>query len=112
MNAAVLSLLALIFAVVLSITSRINVGLAAIGLAWLVGVYAADLAPGVVISGFPSSLFLTLVGVTLLFAAASANDTLERLAEHSVRLARGNARWLPALFFCHCRKRSSVFRYS
>jgi di/tricarboxylate transporter len=99
MSPAVLSLLALIFAIVLSITSRINVGLVAIGLAWLVGVYAAGLAPGVIISGFPSSLFLTLVGVTLLFAAASANDTLERLAEHSVGLARGNARWLPALFF-------------
>ena len=108
MNAAVLSLLALIFAVVLSITSRINVGLVAIGLAWLVGVYAAGLAPGVVIGGFPSSLFLTLVGVTLLFAAASANDTLERLAEHSVRLARGNARWLPALFFAIAALVSSI----
>ena len=108
MNAAVLSLLALIFAVVLSITSRINVGLVAIGLAWLVGVYAAGLAPGVVIGGFPSSLFLTLVGVTLLFAAASANGTLERLAEHSVRLARGNARWLPALFFAIASLVSSI----
>ena len=108
MNAAVLSLLALVFAVVLSITSRINVGMVAIGLAWLVGVYAAGLAPGVVIGGFPSSLFLTLVGVTLLFAASSANGTLERLAEHSVRLARGNARWLPAIFFAIAALVSSI----
>src|SRR5688500_3124835 len=45
MNPAVASLLALILAIVLSIVSRINVGLVAVGLAWLIGVYVAGLAP-------------------------------------------------------------------
>jgi di/tricarboxylate transporter len=96
---ALVSLLALLFAIVLSVVSRINVGLVAIGLAWLVGVYVADMAADAVIRGFPSTLFVTLVGVTLLFASADANGTLAAVAQRAVRLARGNARVLPLLFF-------------
>ena len=99
MTPAIASLLALLLAIALSIATRINVGLIAIGLAWLVGVYFGDLTPETVVNGFPRSLFLTLVGVTLLFAAAEANGTLERLAERAVRLARGQAAMLPILFF-------------
>jgi Na+/H+ antiporter NhaD/arsenite permease-like protein len=99
MNPAIASLLALILAIVLSIVTRINVGLVAVALAWLIGVYVAGLAPDAVIRGFPSSLFLTLVGVTLLFAAANVNGTLERLAERAVRLTQAHTRFLPVLFF-------------
>ena len=37
--------------------------------------------------------------MTLLFAAAEANGTLEGLAHRAVRLARGNTRVLPLIFF-------------
>jgi Na+/H+ antiporter NhaD/arsenite permease-like protein len=40
-----------------------------------------------------------LTGVTLLFALAEANGTLERLAHRAVGLARGRTRLIPALFF-------------
>ena len=99
MNPAVASLLALILAIVLSIVTRINVGVVAVGLAWVIGVYVAGLVPDAVIRGFPSSLFLTLVGVTLLFAVANVNGTLELLAERAVRLTRHRTRFLPVLFF-------------
>ena len=99
MTPAILSLLALVVALALSMTSRINVGLLAVALAWVIGVYAAGLKPDVVMAGFPITLFLTLTGVTLLFAIADTNGTLERLAHHAVRAARGNARVLPVLFF-------------
>ncbi|MBK7834657.1 MAG: hypothetical protein IPJ56_20345 [Gemmatimonadetes bacterium] len=99
MTPAILSLLALVVALALSMTSRINVGLLAVALAWVIGVYAAGLKPDVVMAGFPITLFLTLTGVTLLFAIADTNGTLERLAQHAVRAARGNARVLPVLFF-------------
>jgi Na+/H+ antiporter NhaD/arsenite permease-like protein len=79
--------------------SRINVGLVAIGFAWLIGVYMAGLGAEEIVRGFPASLFLTLTGVTLLFAAASENGTLEALAHRAVRLGRGNARVLPLMFF-------------
>lgn len=99
MNAALASLIALLLAIVLSMTSRLNVGVAAIVLSWIVGVYIAGLSPDAVMSGFPATLFLTLAGVTLLFACAEANGTLERLAGRAVRLARGDVRRLPVLFF-------------
>ena len=99
MTTAVLSLLALVVALGVSMTSRINVGWLAMAFAWLIGVYAAGLRPDVVLAGFPVSLFLTLVGVTLLFAIAEANGTLGALASLVIRLARGNRRMMPALVF-------------
>ncbi|MGE0127346.1 MAG: SLC13 family permease [Blastocatellales bacterium] len=99
MNPAVASLLALLVAIILSMVSRINVGLVAIALAWLVGVYVAGLKAGAVIAGFPSSLFVTLVGITLLFACAETNGALKALAHRAVRLVGGNRLTLPALFF-------------
>lgn len=94
-----LALLALVVALLMSLTSRVNVGLLAISLAWLVGVYAADLPPEAVIGGFPASLFITLAGVTLLFAIAGANGTLQILARRAAGLVRGNAGLIPFMFF-------------
>ena len=96
---AVLSLLALIVALAVSMTSRVNVGWLGLAFAWIIGVYGAGLRPDVVMAGFPISLFITLTGVTLLFAIAETNGTLEALASRAVRLARGNARVMPVLFF-------------
>lgn len=99
MNPAIASLLALLVAIILSMFSRINVGLVAIALAWMVGVYVAGQKPDAVMAGFPATLFLTLTGVTLLFACAEANGTLKHLAHRAVSLVRGNRRLLPVLFF-------------
>lgn len=99
MSLALASLLALILAIVLSMFSRLNVGLIAIAMAWLIGVYLAGMKPETVIAGFPATLFLMLTGVTLLFACAETNGTLERLAHRAVGLVRGNNRLLPVLFF-------------
>jgi len=63
---AVLSLIALVVAIVLSMTSRINVGWLALAFAWAIGVYRAGMSADAVMSGFPVRLFVTLTGVTLL----------------------------------------------
>lgn len=99
MNPALASLLALLAAILLSMVSRLNVGLIAIALAWLIGVYLAGQKPDAVMAGFPASLFLTLTGVTLLFACAETNGTLEGLAQRAVNGVRGRPRLLPLLFF-------------
>jgi len=96
---AVLALLALLLAIGLSMTSRVNVGLLGIALAWLIGVYAAHMKPEAVIAAFPSSLFITLAGVTFLFAIAKSNGTLDLLAHRAARVVRGNAGLLPLVFF-------------
>lgn len=108
MSPAVVSLLALVFAIILSMTTRINVGWVALAFAWTIGVYVAGLDAAVVMSGFPVTLFLTLAGVTLLFAVADTNGALEYLALRALALARGNARLLPLLFFAIACALSSV----
>ncbi|MEP7272835.1 MAG: SLC13 family permease [Acidobacteriota bacterium] len=99
MNPALASMLALILAIVLSMTSRINVGIVSIALASLIGVFIAGMKVEAVLAGFPAGLFLTLTGVTLLFACADLNGTLEQMAHRIVGLARGSRRALPLLFF-------------
>ena len=58
MSPALLALLALLLAIVLSIATQVNVGLVSIGLAWLVGVYSGGMSAEAVLKGFPASLFL------------------------------------------------------
>jgi Na+/H+ antiporter NhaD/arsenite permease-like protein len=96
---AVLSVCALALAVIVSCISRLNVGVLAVALAWIVGVYIGGLPVATIMNGFPSQLFLTLTGVTLLFALAETNGTLERIAHHAVRLCRGNQGTIPIMFF-------------
>jgi Na+/H+ antiporter NhaD/arsenite permease-like protein len=96
---AILSVCALALAVIVSCISRLNVGVLAVALAWIVGVYIGGLPVATIMNGFPSQLFLTLTGVTLLFALAETNGTLERIAHHAVRLCRGNQGTIPIMFF-------------
>lgn len=99
MTPAVTSLIALGVAIVLSCVSRINVGVLAIALAWLIGVYQAGYKADTVLGGFPVTLFVMLAGVTLLFAMAEVNGTLERLTKRVVALTGGSPRLLPIAFF-------------
>ncbi len=104
MDLAWVTLGALAVVVLASCTTKLNPGILAITLAWIIGVYLA--APGAeplglrtVVSGFPTDLFLTLTGVTFLFALAQGNGTLERVAAVAVRMCRGNLGLVPIAFF-------------
>jgi di/tricarboxylate transporter len=108
MSLAALSLAALVLAIVISCTSTINVGFLSIVLAWLVGVYLADLRVEQVLAGFPASLFLTLAGVTLLFSMAQVNGTLDRIAHRAVRRASGAPVLIPVIFFLLTAALSSI----
>jgi di/tricarboxylate transporter len=104
MDLAWVSLIGLAIVVVASCTTKLNPGVLAITLAWIIGVYMAEagadpLGLRTVIAGFPTDLFLTLTGVTFLFALAQANGTLERVAAVAVRLCKGNVGLVPVAFF-------------
>jgi len=99
MSLAAISLSALVAALVISCFSEINIGVLAIVFAWIVGVYFGGMKVDQVIAGFPTALFLTLVALTLLFAQAQVNGTLDRFARRAVRLCRGNAGVIPMMFF-------------
>lgn len=98
MSPAAVSVCALLAAIAISCTSRINVGLVAIPLAWAVGLYAGR-APDAVLAGFPSSLFVTLAGVTILFTLAETNGTIGLLARRLLTVARGRRRLVPPILF-------------
>ncbi|HXV87193.1 MAG TPA: SLC13 family permease [Gemmatimonadales bacterium] len=99
MSLAWISLAALTLAVVGGIALRLNVGLLAFAMAYVVGVGLGDLRASEVTAGFPVQLFVVLVAVMLLFAQAQVNGTLSKLARQSVRLARGNLGMVPIIFF-------------
>jgi len=96
---AFLSLAGLLAAIVLSCFTPVNVGLLSIALAFLIGYFSAGWKLAAIVAGFPTSLFLTLLGVMLLFSQASTNGTLDKLARYSIRLARGNRGVIPLIFY-------------
>ena len=99
MSLAAISVAALVVAIVVSCVTTLNVGVLAVALAWIVGVYVGGMPAATVMSGFPTQLFLTLTGVTLLFTIAQCNGTLDRLAHHAVRICRGHRGVVPIMFF-------------
>jgi len=104
MDLAWISLAALLLVVVVSCTSTVNAGVLSIALAWVLGVYVAPalgttLTVKQLVAGFPTDLCLSLLGVTLLFAQAQSNGTLEKVARFAVRGCRGNLGMIPVMFF-------------
>ena len=99
MSLGAVTLGALALAVIVSCVSRLNVGLLAMALAWLIGVYVGGLPLRDVTSGFPIDLFLTLSGVTLLFSQAYVNGTLDIVAHNAMRLCRGRVGIVPIMYF-------------
>ena len=72
MNLAYVSLGALVVAILVSCFTELNVGVLALALAWVVGVYVGGMPLNDVIGGFPVSLFLTLVGCHAAVRAGAA----------------------------------------
>ena len=73
----------------------VNIGVLAFAGAFLVGTLVADQSTDDIIAGFPSDLFLTLVGITYLFAVAQNNGTVDWLVELAVRAVRGRIGAIP-----------------
>jgi Na+/H+ antiporter NhaD/arsenite permease-like protein len=99
MTPAYLSVIALLLVMAASFGTRLNVGVLAVALAWLVAVFGAGWKSDAVMAVFPSSLFVTLLGVTLLFGVMQANGTMSALTQRALRLCGGRAGWLPLLLF-------------
>jgi len=76
-----------------------NLGLLGLAAAFVVGVLLAGLPVKDVLAGFPADLFVTLVGITYLFALASRNGTIDRIVDAAVWAVGGHARAMPWLMF-------------
>jgi di/tricarboxylate transporter len=99
MSVPMISLVALLVAILVSVVfSSLNIGALAIGLALVVG-YLGDVKPDAIVKGFPTSLLVLLAGTTYLFSIANTNGTLEKVSSYAVRAVRGRAALLPIALF-------------
>jgi Na+/H+ antiporter NhaD/arsenite permease-like protein len=97
---ALLALLALIVVLALgAVRPELNVGVLATAVAFGLGMGLLGLGVAEVSDFLPAQLLLTVVGITLLFELARSNGTLDQVTRAVLRLARGNSRVLPLVFF-------------
>lgn len=92
-------ILALVAMFVAATLLPINMGTLGFVAAFLVGTIAVGMSTDDIIAGFPSELFLTLVGVTYLFAIAQNNGTVDLMIRGAVHLVRGRVAFIPWVMF-------------
>lgn len=89
--------LAAVFAV--ATLRPINMGLLALAAAFAVGGLLADASAKDVLAGFPADLFVTLVGITFLFAIAERNGAIDWMVHALARLTGERAVMMPWVVF-------------
>lgn len=100
MQIATLSLVALVVVVVIScINQKLNPGLLALLAAICIGIFLGGMSINSIVSFFPSSLFVLLISMSLVFGVAQVNGTLEKLTQRAVYLIKGHYFLLPVLIF-------------
>jgi di/tricarboxylate transporter len=77
----------------------VNMGALAFVMAFVVGGLYVDMSAANVLAGFPGDLFVTLVGITYLFAIAQNNGTIDWLVRQAVRCVRGHTAAIPWVMF-------------
>ena len=92
-------ILALIAMFVAATLLPINMGTLGFVAAFIVGTVWVGMSTDDIIGGFPSDLFLTLVGVTYLFAIAQNNGTVDLMIRGAVQLVRGRVVFIPWVMF-------------
>ncbi len=94
----VISLLFLIAAIVLGFVKKINVGTVCFGLA-LVLALIGGVDTKVIFSGFPSKLFITLLGTMFFFCILQDNGTLELLSKKMIALVGKRTALIPIIIY-------------
>ena len=98
MNLGLISLILLLAAIVIGFARNCNVGIICVAFAMILGVvYGLDTKE--ILSGFSSSLFIQMVGITYLFAVISGNGTLELLAKKMVGLVGKKKHLIPFVMY-------------
>ena len=99
MTPHLISIYALMAMFVVATIWPINMGVLAFVGAFLVGTLMAGQTTKEIIAGFPGGLFLTLVGITWLFALAQNNGTIDWLVRMAVRAVKGRIAAIPWIMF-------------
>ena len=94
-----LSIYALVLMFIIATILPINMGVIAFVGAFLVGTLVAGMQTKAIMANFPAELFLTLVGITFLFAQAQNNGTVDWLVRLAVRAVGGRIAAIPWVMF-------------
>lgn len=98
MSIAIISLITLIVVLVISTISSYNVGLLAIAFAFIVSLIG-DIPVKTLFGGFPTSMFIMLVGITYLFGIAQVNGTIEIISKVCMKFVSGKKGLIPVVLF-------------
>jgi di/tricarboxylate transporter len=98
-NIQILSVVALVVVFLLATVLPLNMGALALAATFFVGVLGLGLTTKQIFAGFPGDLFVTLVGVTYLFAIAQKNGAVDWLVERAVLMVRGHVIAIPWVMF-------------
>ncbi|GAB3520661.1 SLC13 family permease [Arthrobacter monumenti] len=99
MSAPVLSIIVLAAMFLIATILPINMGALGFVGAFLLGAVFLGMETDDIIASFPGGLFLTLVGVTYLFAIAQNNGTIDLLIHWAVKLVRNRVAMIPWVMF-------------
>ncbi|HWL96144.1 MAG TPA: SLC13 family permease [Nocardioidaceae bacterium] len=100
MSPEIISILVLVAMFVVATLLPIHIGVMAFVAAFVVGSTLAGLDGETILEdGLPDELAVTLIGITLLFAMAQANGTIDWLVRLAVRAVRGRLVAIPWVMF-------------
>ena len=99
MSAPVLSIIILAVMFLLATVLPLNMGALAFVGAFLLGSVVLGMSTSDILANFPGGLFLTIVGVTYLFAIAQNNGTIDLLVRGAVRLVGSKVALIPWVMF-------------
>jgi di/tricarboxylate transporter len=99
MSAPVLSIIVLAVMFLLATVLPLNMGALAFVGAFLLGSVFLGMSTSDILASFPGGLFLTIVGVTYLFAIAQNNGTIDLLVRGAVRLVGSKVALIPWVMF-------------
>ncbi|MGO1071940.1 SLC13 family permease [Lysobacter sp. CA199] len=99
MTAEIATIIGLVLMFIVATALPINMGALAFALAFIIGGVWVGMDGKAVLAGFPGDLFLTLVGITYLFAIAQKNGTIDLLVHWAVRAVRGHLGAIPWVMF-------------
>lgn len=98
MTIQIIALGFLIGAIAIGFIKKINVGIAAFGLVLLLALIGG-LKLKVIFAGFPTKLFITLLGTMFFFALLQENKTLELLSQKIIAAVGKNAFLIPIILY-------------
>ena len=99
MSAPVLSIIILAAMFLLATVLPLNMGALAFVGAFLLGTVVLGMSTNDILANFPGGLFLTIIGVTYLFAIAQNNGTIDLLVRGAVKLVGSRVALIPWVMF-------------